>query len=170
LRRVDQAGRDAGRHLHATHSELKERLSAEDTVRNYKSLSQAERAFRCLKGVFDLLVRPVRHRTAERVPAHFFLCMLTCYVEWHMRKALAPILFRDEELSEDRKRRDPILPARSIGISEAEQNRGRPPVKSDEVTFNEAPDPTPTQAKAYELLGLLPVVGKQISVFLFQGQ
>ena len=186
MRRVDQAGRDAGRHLHATHSELKERLSAEDTVRNYKSLSQAERAFRCLKGVFDLLVRPVRHRTAERVPAHFFLCMLTCYVEWHMRKALAPILFRDEELSEDRKRRDPIMPAEAsesvkrkkathktedglpvhsfetLMAELATKGRVTYRLKSDEVNliFNEAPDPTPTQAKAYELLGLLPVAGK----------
>jgi transposase len=167
-------------------SEPKEGLSAEDTVRNYKSLSQVERAFRCLKGVFDLLVRPIRHRTAGRVPAHFFLCMLAYYVEWHMRRALAPILFTDEELAENRKRRDPILPAeasesvkRKKATHQTEDGfpvhsfetlmaelatRGRVTysLKSDEVslTFNEAPDPTLIQAKAYDLLGLLPVVGK----------
>jgi transposase len=82
-------------------SESKERLTAENTVRSYKSLSQVERAFRCLKGMFDVLVRPIRHRSKDRVPAHFFLCLLAYYVEWHMRRALAPILFEDEELPED---------------------------------------------------------------------
>jgi transposase len=92
-------------------SEPKERLSPEDTVRTYKSLSQVERAFRCMRGV-DLLVRPIRHRTEDRVPAHIFLCMLAYYVEWHMRKALAPILFEDNQLESERKRRGPILPAK----------------------------------------------------------
>src|SRR5437868_15273331 len=59
-------------------SEPAERLSAEETVRSYKSLAEVERAFRCLKGV-DLLVRPIRHRTEDRVPAHIFLCVLACY-------------------------------------------------------------------------------------------
>jgi transposase len=167
-------------------SELKEHLSAEDTVRSYKSLSQVERAFRCLKGIFDVLVRPIRHRTKDRVPAHFFLCMLAYYVEWHMRRALAPILFEDEQLPEDRKQRDPILPAKPSETAKRKkvthQTEDGLPVhsfetlmadlatrgsvtyrlKSDEVnlTFNEAPDLTPIQAKAYDLLGLLPVTGK----------
>ena len=53
-------------------SEPAERLSAEDTVRSYKSLAEVDRAFRCLEGI-DLLVRRIRHRTDERVPAHIFL-------------------------------------------------------------------------------------------------
>ena len=52
--------------------------------------------FRCCKTV-DLKVRPIYHYTAERVRAHIFLCMLAYYVEWHMRKALAPILFDDDD-------------------------------------------------------------------------
>jgi transposase len=88
----------------------KEQLSAEDAVRTYKSLSLVERAFRCLKGV-DLLVRPIHHRAEDRVRAHVFLCMLAYYVEWHMRRALAPLLFHDEDLEADRKRRDPVAPA-----------------------------------------------------------
>jgi transposase len=91
-------------------SEPAERLSAEDTVRSYKSLAEVERAFRCLKGI-DLLVRPIRHRTEDRVPAHIFLCVLAYYVEWHLRRAWAPLLFEDEERWEDRKHRDPILSA-----------------------------------------------------------
>jgi len=84
-------------------------LSAADAVRTYKSLSLVERAFRCLKGV-DLLVRPIHHRDADRVRAHIFLCMLAYYVEWHMRRALAPLLFHDEDLEADRKMRDPVAP------------------------------------------------------------
>jgi transposase len=92
-------------------SESAERLSAEDTVRNYKNLTQVERAFRSLKGI-DLLVRPIWHHTEDHVRVHIFICMLAYYVEWHMRKALAPVLFDDEELDEDRKRRDPVKPAK----------------------------------------------------------
>jgi hypothetical protein len=91
-------------------SQPKAQLSAEDAVRKYKSLAIVERAFRCLKGV-DLLVRPIHHRTEDHVRAHVFLCMLAYYVEWHMRQALAPLLFHDEELDADRARRDPVAPA-----------------------------------------------------------
>ena len=92
-------------------SEPVERLSAEDTVRSYKSLAEVERAFRCLKGI-DLLVRPIRHRSEDRVPAHIFLCVLAYDVEWHLRRAWAPLLFEDEERREERKRRDPIFPGK----------------------------------------------------------
>jgi transposase len=71
-------------------------LSAEEAVRSYKGLSAVERAFRSYKTV-DLHVRPIYHRLAERVRAHVFLCMLAYYVEWHMRRKLAPLLFDDEE-------------------------------------------------------------------------
>jgi hypothetical protein len=87
-----------------------ERLSAEDTVRSYKSLSQVERAFRSLKTV-DLKVRPIRHRLEKRVRAHVFLCMLAYYVEWHMREAWRPLLFCDED-QEGAKTRDPVAPAK----------------------------------------------------------
>jgi hypothetical protein len=68
--------------------------SAEDAVRYYKELSHVERAFRSMKSV-DLKVRPIHHRTENRVRAHVLLCMLAYYVEWHMRRALAPLLFDD---------------------------------------------------------------------------
>src|SRR5260370_464491 len=73
-----------------------EALSSEQAVRNYKSLSGVERAFRSLKTV-DLHVRPIHHRQPDRVRAHIFLCMLAYYVEWHLRKNLAPLLFDDED-------------------------------------------------------------------------
>jgi hypothetical protein len=91
-------------------SEPAANLGAADCVRTYKSLSLVERAFRCLKGL-DLLVRPIRHRVEPRVRAHVLLCMLAYYVEWHMRKALKPLLYEDEELERLRRERDPVKPA-----------------------------------------------------------
>jgi hypothetical protein len=91
-------------------SEPAAHLSAADTVRTYKNLAQVERVFRCLKGI-DLRVRPIYHRTEPRVRAHFFLCLLAYYVEWHLRAALRPLLFADEQLPQDRLTRDPVAPA-----------------------------------------------------------
>ena len=165
-------------------SESAEQLSAADTVRGYKSLAQVERAFRSLKGL-DLLIRPIRHRTEERVPAHIFLCLLAYYVEWHLRRVWAPLLFEDEELPQERRRRDPVLPARSSESAKAKKlthqtadglpvqsfatllsdlaSRARVTysLKTDQSgpTFQQVPPPTPLQAKAYELLNLLPVAG-----------
>jgi transposase len=93
-------------------SEPAERLSAADGVRSYKRLALVEQAFRSLKGL-DLLVRPIHHRTADRVRAHILLCLLAYYVEWHLRQAWKALLFDDEELTVDRQRRDPVGPAQA---------------------------------------------------------
>ena len=79
-------------------------------VRGYKSLTNVERAFRTIKTV-DLKVRPLHHRTADRVRAHIFLCMLAYYVEWHMREAWRELLFADTEIAAKAKR-DPVAPAK----------------------------------------------------------
>jgi transposase len=87
-----------------------QRLEAADCVRSYKALANVERAFRSLKTV-DLKVRPIHHRTADRVRAHILLCMLAYYVEWHMREAWAPLLFADTDQA-TKATRDPVAPAR----------------------------------------------------------
>jgi transposase len=87
-------------------------LKAEQTVRAYKGLAVAERAFRSLKTV-DLKVRPIHHRLANRVRAHVLLCALAYYVEWHMRQALAPLLFDDDDQPAGEARRlSVVAPAR----------------------------------------------------------
>jgi transposase len=169
-------------------SEPPSRLSAADTVRSYKNLAQVERAFRCLKGI-DILVRPIRHRDEQRVKAHLFLCMLAYYVEWHMRRVLAPLLFDDEQLDQDRKTRDPVAPAKpsasakkkkSLRVSTdglpihsfetllaelATRCRNRCRIKSDpkSPTVSYLTEPTPLQQRAFELLELLPVTGSSHS-------
>ena len=134
----------------------------------------------------DLLVRPIRHRSKERVPAHIFLCLLAYYVEWHLRQAWAPILFEDEELDKDRKRRDPVLPAKPSESVKAKKRTHTTPdglpvhdfdslmaelatrgkvayklmSKEIDLRIDQQPELTPLQSRAYELLGLLPVNGK----------
>jgi len=166
-------------------SEPAEHLSAADTVRSYKRLAEVERAFRCLKGI-DLRVRPIRHRTEERVPAHIFLCLLAYYVEWHLRRAWAPLLFEDEERHEARGRRDPVLAAQPSASAQAKKHSHQTadglPVQSFQslmaelasrarvtyelksadaaaATFTQLPPPTPLQARAYELIRSFPVAG-----------
>jgi hypothetical protein len=163
-------------------SESKQHLSPEATVRSYKSLSEVERAFRCLKGR-ELRVRPIHHRPAARVPAHIFLCLLAYYVEWHLRRAWAPLLFDDEERTQERERRDPVGLAKPSASAQkkksSHQTQDGLAVHSLETlmaelasrarvtyglrsgdsttTFQQVPEPTPLQARAYELLKLLPV-------------
>ncbi|MDZ4063944.1 MAG: IS1634 family transposase [Coriobacteriia bacterium] len=160
-------------------SEPKRRCSAPDAVRRYKSLAQVERAFRSLKGM-DLRIRPIHHRTEDHVRAHILLCMLAFYVEWHMRRDLAPLLFQDEELSRDRTRRDPVAPAECSASAQAKKlarvtadgfpvhsfetlmqelatrcrNTCRIPAEPTAPSFQQLTEPTPLQSRAFQLLGL----------------
>jgi transposase len=84
-------------------------MDAPQCVRNYKALANVERAFRSLKTI-DLKVRPIHHRTADRVRAHILLCMLAYYVEWHMREAWRELMFADTE-QRAKATRDPVAPA-----------------------------------------------------------
>jgi transposase len=160
-------------------SEPKKQLSAEDSVRSYKRLSQVERAFRSLKSV-DLMVRPIFHRIEPRVRAHIFLCMLAYHVEWHLRRAWAPLLFADEELETDRDTRDPVIPAKCSASAQAKKktrsnSEGRPvhsfrtllaalatqtrntcQVTSEGMSnsFTQLTAPDDLQSEAYRLLGV----------------
>ena len=85
-----------------------ELFDAEQTVTAYKDLAKVERAFRSMKTV-DLKVRPIYHRSADRVRAHVFLCMLAYYVEWHMRSKLAPVLFDDHDPAAGEQLRESVV-------------------------------------------------------------
>ena len=76
----------------------------------YKSLSGVERAFRTSKD--HLRIRPIHVYSENHVRGHVFLCMLAYYVEWHMRRRLAPLLFQDDDPVAARAQRDtPVEPA-----------------------------------------------------------
>jgi transposase len=149
-------------------------LDAEQTVLAYKRLAVVERAFRSLKSV-DLNVRPIYHRVPERVRAHILIAMLAYYVEWHMRQALAPVLFDDEQ--RDGQRSSPVAPAVRSPEALAKARRHRTaddhPVQSFQdwlkdlativknriqpklsslPTFQVITRPTPSQRYALELL------------------
>ena len=153
-------------------------LSSAQVVERYKSLSTVERAFRSLKSV-DLKVRPIYHYRAERVKAHVFLCMLAYYVEWHMRRALAPLLFDDEDREGAQAQRPSIVaPAqRSQSANKKAASKqtadGRPThsfrtlladlatltrnrVRFGEQAFDMLATPTELQARAFQLLDVAP--------------
>lgn len=155
-----------------------ETLDAAQTVRAYKSLSTVEQAFRSYKTV-DLKVRPIYHRLEQRVKAHVFLCMLAYYVEWHMRKALAPLLFDDEKVTVELEEKSSIvapskrskkarakaatkktsekLPVHSFRTLMADlativKNKFQSNGLEAYLTFEKITQPTPLQQKAIELL------------------
>ncbi len=156
----------------------KEKATPEWTVETYKSLSKVERAFRTFK-LIDLNVRPVHHRLEGRVKGHILLCMLSYYVEFHMRKALAPLLFADEDIEEMKEQREmPVQPvkrsqsARSKALAKENEegfsvqsfktlmkilstiarNTIRPRLKGAEC-FVKTTEASALQRKAFELLG-----------------
>lgn len=152
-------------------------LDAEDTVRAYKALSEVERAFRSYKTV-DLRVRPIYHYLAERVRAHVLLCMLAYYVEWHMRQALAPMLFDDDDkAAAEAQRTSVVAPAQPSAKARRKASRQRTdagePVHSFQTLladlativknriepkiagtqpFDQVTRPTPLQQKVLDLL------------------
>lgn len=156
-------------------------FAASDVVRAYKSLSQAERAFRSVKTV-DLEIRPIHHRLPDRVRAHVLLCMLAYYLEWHMRQALAPLLFDDHQRAEAvaarssivapaqrskaahrkaaTKRTDDGLAVHSFQSLLAElatfTRNTMAMAAAPQDTFLLYPQPTPTQLRAFELLAVQP--------------
>ena len=162
-------------------SEGAERLGAAEVVRRYKDLTRVERAFRSLKSV-DLQIRPIRHRVETRVRAHLFLCLLAYYVQWHLRQALAPLLFDDEELEAERARRDPVLPAQPSDSAKRKKakrltedglplhsletllaamgtrarHRCRLPSEPDAPYVQRLTEPTPLQRRALELVRMFP--------------
>ena len=86
----------------------KEQLGAEQAVSAYKGLCRVERAFRSIKTA-SLQVRPIYVYSENHVRGHVLLCMLAYYVEWHLRKLLAPLLFEDDDREEaEKKRRTPV--------------------------------------------------------------
>jgi hypothetical protein len=71
-----------------------ERMAKQALVASYKSLALVENAFRNLKTV-QLEMRPVYHKTDDRIRAHVFLCVLAYYVQWHVNQRLAPFFAED---------------------------------------------------------------------------
>ena len=85
-------------------------LDSPDVVSSYKALAQVERAFRAFNTGLD--IRPIRHRTEDRVRAHVFLRMLSYYITWHMQARLAPVLFTDDDKpAAQAARQSPVAPA-----------------------------------------------------------
>jgi hypothetical protein len=149
-------------------------MDSAETVRRYKSLADVERAFRSLK-TLDLKIRPIHHRTADRVRGHILLCMLAYYVEWHLREAWRPLLFADEDQAA-KLTRDPVAPAKRSEAAELKAQthlledgtpvhsfatllqelstivRNRCMAKGSSTPFDLLSTPNPTQRRAFDLV------------------
>jgi transposase len=151
--------------------------STADVVRSYKQLARVERAFRTLKGV-DLEIRPIHHYLEQRVRAHVLLAMLAYYVEWHLREAWAPLLFKDEQPPVEQ---DPVSKAQRSEHAERKASRQRTEdgtivhsfktllselatrartttrIADTEATFTRLAKPTAVTERALQLVAQLPI-------------
>jgi hypothetical protein len=151
-----------------------EQMDPAKVVATYKSLARVERDFRSIKSI-DLDLRPIHHWTESRVRAHVFICMLASYLTWHLRQTWAPLTFTDEQRPEPA---DPVAPAQRSHAADhkaatktttedlpatsftallghlATLTRNHLRVAGhDESGFDLLAIPTPTQRRAFELLG-----------------
>jgi Transposase DDE domain len=101
-------------------------LDAAAVVTGYKNLANVERDFRILK-VDDLDLRPIHHRLTDRVKAHVLICMLACYLVWHLRQAWAPMTFTDEHPPQ---RDNPVAPAQRSAAADAKASTQHDPTGS----------------------------------------
>ena len=100
-------------------------LDAPGVVTAYKNLKYVERDFRHIKSD-DLDLRPVFHRLEERVKAHVLICMLACYLTWHLRRAWAPLTFTDQDppaAGQPRRPRPPLPGRPGQGLRPARPGR-----------------------------------------------
>ena len=148
-------------------------LAAPGVVAAYKNLKYVERDFRHIKSD-DLDLRPVFHRLEERVRAHVLICMLACYLTWHLRQAWAPLTFTDENPPAQE---NPVTPASRSAAAQAKASYQRDPAgrpyrsfrgllehlatltrnqvrfAGTELTVPMLTEPTSAQREAFSLLG-----------------
>jgi hypothetical protein len=147
-------------------------LDPAGVVAGYKNLANIERDFRIIKSD-DLDLRPIHHRLDDRVKAHVLICMLACYLSWHLRKAWAPLTFTDQAPP---KRDNPVAPAQRSAAAQAKAStkhdaagnpvrgfrdllthlgtltRDRIRYHDTNIEIDKLTDATPTQRRAFELI------------------
>jgi DDE family transposase len=148
-----------------------ERLDAPDAVRAYKNLSHLERDFRNIK-TDDLDLRPIHHYLTDRVRAHVLICLLAQYLTWHLRRTLAPLTYTGQHPPQ---RDNPVAPATRSAHANGKAGRHtddhgialhsfrglldhlatltRNTITLANHTFDKITQPTPTQHRAFQLLG-----------------
>ena len=141
-------------------------------VQSYKKLANVERDFRIIKSD-DLDLRPIHHRLNDRVKAHVLICLLACYLIWHLRKAWAPLTYTDEAPPH---RDNPVAPARRSTAAQAKAStkhdadgnpvrnfrdlldhlatltRDRIRYHHTDIEIDKLTDATPEQRRAFELI------------------
>jgi hypothetical protein len=155
-----------------------ETLPTAEVVRSYKQLKEAERDFKTIKGP-ELQIRPIGHRLEDRVRAHVLVCMLACYLTWHLKQAWAELLFKDEHPpiqadpvakatrspQAERKARtqcttrsEPAHSLRSLLEELSTQTRNTVRVHRSPAKFQQLTTPTELQARAQHLIEQQPTL------------
>ncbi len=134
--------------VYAIRTSLKEKPADEEVVSDYERLSMVEQAFRSFKQI-SLKVPPIHHHTMDQVTCHVFLCMLSYYVEYHLRSALAPILFPED---------DPETQRSSIVETEKPSEQAKKKVQSEQNQNGE--EAMSFESLLNELRGLSRIKGK----------
>ena len=148
-------------------------LTPAEVVAGYKNLANVERDFRSIK-TDDLDLRPIHHRLTERVEGHVLICLLACYVTWHLRQAWAPLTFTDEYPPQHD---NPVAAAKRSPAAQAKASRQQAPdgtalrsfrglldhlatLTRNQIRYHgtntEVPtlaEPTPDQRRAFDLIG-----------------
>ena len=156
-------------------------MGAEQAVSAYGSLSRVERAFRSIKTTC-LEVRPIYVYSENHVRGHVFLCVLAYYLEWHLRRGLAPLMFEDDDRDGAKKKRSSPVEKARVSNSAKRKSRTKKTgegfcvhsfgtlmedlatLSLNEVTLPGSPEhrfpmitePTPLQSRAFELLDVEP--------------
>jgi hypothetical protein len=147
-------------------------LDPAGVVDSYKKLANIERDFRIIK-TDDLDLRPIYHRLDQRVRAHVLICLLACYLVWHLRKAWAPLTFTDEHPPA---RDNPVAPAQRSASATAKVatkhdangnplrsfrglidhlatlTRDRIHYHDTDIEIDKLTEPTPDQRRAFDLI------------------
>ena len=150
-----------------------DQLDTAGVITSYKNLAHIERDFRSIK-TDDLDLRPIHHRLTERVKAHVLICMLACYLTWHLRHAWAPLTFTDEHPPS---RDNPVAPAQRSAAAQAKASRHQTPdgtplrsfrglldhlatLTRNQIRYHHTntdiamlAEPTPDQRRAFDLIG-----------------
>jgi hypothetical protein len=87
----------AGRYVITTSLSATEASTAE-VVRHYRMLKNVERRFRVMKDFLGL--RPVYHRTEDRVRGHIALCVMAAVIEAVMGNDLEQAAVKDPDIAE----------------------------------------------------------------------
>jgi hypothetical protein len=132
-----------------------EAMDKDEVVSRYKSLSRVEQAFRNMKTV-SLEMRPIHHKTDQRIRAHVFLCMLAYYLQWHLKQRLAPLFAAQADSIADKTLQAKDRALTLDAVIETLKSQRRNQVSVGGAVFQQITEPTPEIREILDHLATAP--------------